>query len=337
MAVTIVVRAGGEGAELSLTLDAPRLVIGRGEGCEVRLPDPSVSHRHASLRQRGGEYLLVDEGSTNGTYLGPVRLPPQTPRAVRSGELLRIGRIWLEIRIEPAIVKGGGSAAKELALELVTRGLAAQGEDPWPRVTVLEGPDEGRSVTLRDAARRYVIGRNKEADLPMEDPATARRHVEIGRKGDGLVVQDLGSTTGALLDGHPLGAREVAWRAGQELTVGQNVLGFENPAAVALAELERSPDEQMRPGDAPAPPSSASDPPAEDTPAPPASLGSEGTDETPAPGATDDELSVPIRRRDAAARARREGSWGAVDGAVGVLALAVMALSLAAAWWLFGR
>jgi hypothetical protein len=96
----------------------------------------------------------------------------------------------------------------------------------------------------------------------------------------------------------------------------------------------------MRPGDAPAAPSSANDPPAEDTPAPPASRGSEGSegsDETPAPGSTDDELSVPIRRGNAAAKARRDGSWGAVDGAVGVLALAVMALSLAAAWWLFGR
>jgi pSer/pThr/pTyr-binding forkhead associated (FHA) protein len=333
MAVTIVVRAGGEGTPLSLTLDAPRLVIGRGEGCEVRLPDPSVSHRHASLRQRGGEYLLVDEGSTNGTYLGPVRLPPQTPRAVRSGELMRVGRIWLEIRIEAAIVKGGGSAAKELALELVTRGLAAQGEEPWPRVVVLEGPDEGRTVTLRDPGRRYVIGRSKEADLPMEDAATARRHVEIARKGCGLVVQDLGSATGALLDGQPLGAREITWRAGQELVVGQNVLGFESPAALALAELERSPDEQMRPGDAPPPPSSEEDPIAEETPAPP----STSADETPAPGFTDDELSVPIRRGSAAAKARREGAWGAVDGAVVALALGVMALSLAAAWWLFGR
>lgn len=328
MAVTIVVRAGGEGAPLSLTLDAPRLIIGRGEGCEVRLPDPSVSHRHASLRQRGGEYLLVDEGSTNGTYLGPVRLPPQTPRAVRSGELLRVGRIWLEVRIEAAIVKGGGAAAKELALELVTRGLAAQGEEPWPRVTVLEGPDAGRSVTLREPARRYVVGRSNEADLPMEDAATARRHVEIGRKGDGLVVVDLGSTTGALLDGQPLGAREVVWRAGQELVVGQNVLGFENPAALALAELERSPDEQMRSGEAPAPP--GSDPLGERTPSP------LSADETPPPGSTDDDFSVPLRRRSAAVKARRDGSWGAVDGAVILFALGVIGLSLAAAWWLFG-
>lgn len=333
MAVTIVVRAGGEGAELSLTLDAPRLVIGRSEGCEVRLPDPSVSLRHASLRQRGGEYLLVDEGSTNGTYLGQVRLPPQTPRAVRTGELVRVGRIWLTIRIAPAIVKGGGSAAKELALELVARGLAAQGEEPWPRLTVLEGPDEGRSITLRDAGRRYVVGRSTDVDLPVQDAATARRHVEIARKGDGLVVQDLGSATGALLDGQPLGAREVTWRAGQELVVGQNIFGFTNPAALALAELERSPDEQMRAGDAPAPPSNEADPPAEDTPAPPSSF----ENETPAPGSTDEDLSVPIRRGRAASKVRREGAWGAVDGAVVALALGVMALSLAGAWWLFGR
>src|ERR1700742_1287465 len=117
MPLTVVVRSGDLKSQATITFDAPRIVIGRGEGCEVRLPDPSVSHRHASLRQRGGEYVLVDEGSTNGTLLGAVRLPPQTPRAVRSGELFRVGRVWLEVRMEPAIVKGStAAAAKELAL-----------------------------------------------------------------------------------------------------------------------------------------------------------------------------------------------------------------------------
>src|SRR5690349_17020216 len=130
MALTVVVLSGGPegGGQLSLTLDTPRLVIGRGDGCEVRLPDPSVSHRHASLRQRGGEYVLIDENSSNGTFLDRVRLPPQTPRAVRSGELVRVGRIWLEVRFEPALVKGStAAAAKEVALSLVARGLRAQG------------------------------------------------------------------------------------------------------------------------------------------------------------------------------------------------------------------
>src|SRR5256885_12335862 len=53
----------------ALTFDGPRVVIGRGAGCDVRLPDPSVSHRHATLRTNGPAYQLVDEGSTNGTYV----------------------------------------------------------------------------------------------------------------------------------------------------------------------------------------------------------------------------------------------------------------------------
>ena len=53
MAVTIVVLSADSDPLPSITFDAPRVVLGRGEGTDVRLPDPSVSHRHASLRQRG--------------------------------------------------------------------------------------------------------------------------------------------------------------------------------------------------------------------------------------------------------------------------------------------
>src|SRR5271155_1727963 len=104
MAVTVVVLSGGspqplpQQPDFAITLDAPRLDIGRGEGGDVRLPDASVSHRHASIRQRGGEYVILDENSRNGTYLDRVRLPPQTPRALRSGERVRVGRVWLELR-----------------------------------------------------------------------------------------------------------------------------------------------------------------------------------------------------------------------------------------------
>jgi len=59
-----------------------------------------VSHRHASIRQRGAEYIVLDEGSSNGTFVGPVRLAPQAPRVLRSGDLVRVGRVWLEVSIE---------------------------------------------------------------------------------------------------------------------------------------------------------------------------------------------------------------------------------------------
>src|SRR6185436_11488308 len=112
-----------ERGELSLTFDSPRLVIGRGEGADFRLPDPSVSHRHATLRARGAEYVLIDENSTNGTFLGRVMLAAQSPRVVRSGELVRVGRVWLEVRIEAALPTSAPPAARRLAIELVSRSL----------------------------------------------------------------------------------------------------------------------------------------------------------------------------------------------------------------------
>jgi predicted component of type VI protein secretion system len=136
MAVTIVVLSGAEpGApQLSLTLDSPRIVIGRGESCDLRVPDTSVSHRHASIRQRGAEYVLQDENSENGTFMDKVRLPPLAPRGLRNGERVRVGRVWLEVRFEPVMVKGSTAAlAKQLALALVARGIAAaSGVEPDP-------------------------------------------------------------------------------------------------------------------------------------------------------------------------------------------------------------
>ena len=69
MPLTVVVRTGDAASLPSITFDAPRIVIGRGDGCEVLLPDPSISHRHASIRQRGTDYIVIDEGSSNGTQV----------------------------------------------------------------------------------------------------------------------------------------------------------------------------------------------------------------------------------------------------------------------------
>src|SRR3954451_14756487 len=120
MALTVVIRSGDNQKPASITLDAPRLVIGRGDGCEVRLPDPSVSHRHASIRQRGTEYIVIDEGSTNGTFVGPVRLSAGAPRILKSGYLVRVGRVWLEATVDQSLpTQNAPLATRELALGLV--------------------------------------------------------------------------------------------------------------------------------------------------------------------------------------------------------------------------
>jgi pSer/pThr/pTyr-binding forkhead associated (FHA) protein len=302
--------------EAALIFDMPRIFIGRGDSADLQLPDPSVSGRHASLRQRGNELVVVDEGSTNGTALDAVLLSPQSPRVVRSGDLIRVGRVWLEIRIDPLLIANANpAAAKALSLGLITRALATQGEDGGPRIVVTEGPDAGKSLDLQDATRRYVVGRAPEVDLVLEDESAARRHVEIGIKGDSLLVKDLGSTT-ANLEGVVLGKTDTVWRVGQTLKLGPNFLTFEYPASVALAELSRCADEVMQAGDVPPKPKTAKD----ETPAP--------------PSATSD--SGPIQSAPQSMRGgnTQESGWSFADALVFFLAAAVLALSIFGFMWL---
>ena len=52
----------------------PRAVLGRSKDCDIQVPDPNVSRRHAEIRLEGSTYTLVDLDSTNGIELGGRRL-----------------------------------------------------------------------------------------------------------------------------------------------------------------------------------------------------------------------------------------------------------------------
>jgi pSer/pThr/pTyr-binding forkhead associated (FHA) protein len=56
---------GGRDAGRSFEV-ADGAVLGRAQGCEVRLADLSVSRRHAELREEAGRWVLIDLGSRNG-------------------------------------------------------------------------------------------------------------------------------------------------------------------------------------------------------------------------------------------------------------------------------
>ena len=319
MALTVVVRSGDHPTPLKISLDAPRIVIGRGDGCEIRLPDPSVSHRHASIRQRGSDYVVVDEGSSNGTFVGPVRLSPQAPRVIRSGELLRIGRIWLELTIETVPPTDDAQlATREIALALVSSALAAQGEAAAVKLLVQDGPDAGQELALAELGRAYVIGRGQGLDLTLSDVDASRRHVEVGRRGQHLWVKDLGSKNGALLDDIKLKPnKETVWPRGKLVTLGATVLAFDDPVAEALVELEASSDEKMRDADNVEPPTGR--PAAEVSPT--------------TRGSSSD---APIARvpRAASAPTRADRGFRTADVVIALLALAVLVASLAGIFWL---
>ena len=61
----------GTGMETGSTyeLQTPVTLLGRGTDCDLRMVDAGVSRHHAELRVEDGQVVLVDLGSTNGTFV----------------------------------------------------------------------------------------------------------------------------------------------------------------------------------------------------------------------------------------------------------------------------
>jgi two-component system cell cycle response regulator len=78
----------GQGMGTRYTLTDKPLVLGRGNDCEIRINDHSVSRRHARIQPGADGYYAVDLQSTNGTYVNDV---PASMYKLKDGDYLRVG------------------------------------------------------------------------------------------------------------------------------------------------------------------------------------------------------------------------------------------------------
>ncbi|MCX4387561.1 DUF3662 and FHA domain-containing protein [Micromonospora peucetia] len=72
-------------------------VIGRGDQANLRLPDVGISRRHARLDFDGGQVVLTDLGSTNGTMVNGQRV---SAVALNPGDMIQLGTTTLTFRVD---------------------------------------------------------------------------------------------------------------------------------------------------------------------------------------------------------------------------------------------
>jgi hypothetical protein len=82
---------------------------------------------------------------------------------------------------------------------------------------------DGRRVQI--GTEPLVIGRLPECGVVLADSNVSRRHAELRRDGDTVVLTDLGSTNGTRVNGAPIRERILA--SGDEVSVGSTKLIFE--------------------------------------------------------------------------------------------------------------
>lgn len=72
--------------------------VGRLDDNRFAIAEPSVSSHHCEVSVKGDDIVVKDLGSTNGTFINEVQLPPEKEAPLRPGQTLRLGQV--EFRYE---------------------------------------------------------------------------------------------------------------------------------------------------------------------------------------------------------------------------------------------
>lgn len=133
--------AEGRGRGQRFEFDAENVTIGRGAENDVVLNDAGVSRTHARIQKQGPAFLLLDNGSANGTELNGVTIGK--PSTLRAGDKIGVGPVTFEF------VSGDGAD---------TRITAQPKRDQQTRVSAMPGeakevaPHAGAAASAQAAA-----------------------------------------------------------------------------------------------------------------------------------------------------------------------------------------
>ncbi|MDC0708322.1 FHA domain-containing protein [Stigmatella sp. ncwal1] len=233
------------------------LKIGRHDSNDLLLTEGGVSRQHARVFVENGDVLVEDLNSSNGTYVDagrvsePTPLTPQSQMVIGDYELRlkastrpsSAGRKAQVTRAVPALGTEEGSPRATRALPRVKPSRPAGEEAPKrpprsapgaggspsagvaPVLRGLTGPWANKTFALKG---KLLIGRSPPATVLLEDDSISRKHAEVERTPQGKVMlRDLGSANGTLLNGEPMGPEPVELAPGDVLQFGMVEVVYE--------------------------------------------------------------------------------------------------------------
>ena len=120
---------------------------------------------------------------------------------------------------ETAVINSGIKSG--MTVTLVPQSSVTVGRGSRAAVTfrITDGPDLGKEVQA--VLGSTVIGRDRSADIQLNDPTVSKRHARINA-GETLEILDLGSANGVIIDG--VAAPRAQLRVGHSVTLGNTVL-----------------------------------------------------------------------------------------------------------------
>ncbi|MCP4506643.1 MAG: FHA domain-containing protein, partial [Fuerstiella sp.] len=117
--MTALVIQSGKHKGTRLTLPDKDIIIGRDQGCGIRLASNDVSRQHCRLRWKSGQLHVCDLGSQNGTLVNDQTLTTEVPLQI--GDRLQIAKLIFVVSAssdsKTQAARGKTGAAKKTSSE----------------------------------------------------------------------------------------------------------------------------------------------------------------------------------------------------------------------------
>jgi predicted component of type VI protein secretion system len=131
MARLVILSEGFTGKAYELTVD--KTTIGRVDDNTFPIPEGSVSSHHCEVLLRGGEVVIHDLNSTNGTFINGRQVTEEA--VLKPGQILRLGQV--EIRLEDASAQKAAPKKLPDQTMVIPQGVKL-GQDPATKAVAFD-------------------------------------------------------------------------------------------------------------------------------------------------------------------------------------------------------
>jgi len=152
-----------------LAIPFRRIILGRDEGCDIRLVSSEISRQHCALQATAAGITVCDLGSSNGTLVNGVTIVGET--VLRPGDRLRVGPIEFAVSL-PRVIDCSPALDNDIA-EWLTEGDTKHGTSPTPETTIL------KAAALPNSPAAPPPPKKTFQSIAEEAQEIIRRHLEL--------------------------------------------------------------------------------------------------------------------------------------------------------------